>query len=372
MKLFQTKRTTTINITNDTIFRTIIIIAAAVVGYKILQSVTYQLTLIGVAAFIAIALNPAVSFIGRHLHIRNRIFATGLAYLTVLVLLAGILFTFVPSFVRQTSDFTKNIPSIVDNFKTQDSATARAARRFHLDTKLDKYSHDFSNRLSDLSGPVLNTAGRIGGTLLASITVLVLAFMMLIEGPLWFERILAMQPADKRKQRKSIALRMYRVVTGYVNGQVLIAAIAAAFAGTSLYIGNNIAGTSVNPAAMAGIVFLFGLIPLIGNTIAAAIVVLFCLFSSVGLAIGVGIYFLIYQQVENATLQPLIQSRSNQLTPLIVFIAALLGAGVGGLLGALVAIPTAGCLKILFEEYLQPNFPDALTIEKSEVKGDSK
>lgn len=123
------------------------------------------------------------------------------------------------------------------------------------------------------------------------------------------------------------------------------------FAGSALYIGNNITNADINPIALAGIVFLFGLIPLIGNTIAALIVVLFCLFSSVNLAIGIAIYFLIYQQLENATLQPMIQSRSNQLTPLIVFVAALLGAGVSGLLGALVAIPTAGCLKVLFDEY---------------------
>lgn len=359
MGLMSKKQNVTINITNDTILRVIAVTVLTIIGFALIKNVSYQLTLIGIAAFLALALNPAVVFITRNLKITNRVIATGLAYLTVLAVLAGILVAFVPSFVRQTNQFTKDIPRIVDDFRTQDTPLARTVRRYKLDVKIDQYSHDFSNSLNDVSGPVINTASRIGGTLLAIITVLVLTFMMLIEGPLWFKKLLDIQPQHKREKRKRVALKMYRVVTGYVNGQVLIAAIAALIAAVALYVGNNIAGTSVNIVALSGIVFLFGLIPLIGNTIGAAIVILFCLFSSLGLAIGMGIYFLVYQQIENATLQPLIQSRSNQLTPLLVFIAALLGAGVAGLLGALVAIPIAGCLRVLFDEYVADRLPNS-------------
>ena len=316
MGFLSKKQNVTISITNDTILRVIVVTVLTIIGFNLLKSVNYQLTLIGIAAFLALALNPAVGFISRNLKIANRVIATGLAYLAVLAILAGILIAFVPSFVQQTNQFTKDIPRIVDNFRSQDTPLARTVRRYHLDDKIDKYSHDFTNSLGDVSGPVLNTASRIGGTLVAIITVLVLTFMMLIEGPLWFKKILDMQPAKKREKRRRVAVRMYRVITGYVNGQVLIAAIAALIAAVALYVGNSIANTSVNVVALSGIVFIFGLIPLIGNTIAAAIVILFCLFSSTGLAIGIGIYFLVYQQIENATLQPLIQARSNQLTPL--------------------------------------------------------
>ncbi len=79
-------------------------------------------------------------------------------------------------------------------------------------------------------------------------------------------------------------------------------------------------------------------------------VVIICLFVSFPMALTMAIFFLLYQQIENATLQPYIQSKYNELTPLIVFIAALIGVSVAGFLGALIAIPVAGCLRILFIE----------------------
>jgi predicted PurR-regulated permease PerM len=132
----------------------------------------------------------------------------------------------------------------------------------------------------------------------------------------------------------------------------------------ALVIGSTLANVTINPVALAGIVFVFGLIPLIGNTLAAALVIVFCLFASSGLAVGMAIYFLLYQQIENATLQPYIQARSNNLTPLIVFISALIGAQLGGLLGALAAIPLAGCIRVLLDEYSDVSIPLAEELEK--------
>ena len=89
-----------------------------------------------------------------------------------------------------------------------------------------------------------------------------------------------------------------------------------------------------------------------------------CLFASTGLALGMTVFFLLYQQVENATLQPYIQAKSNNLTPLIVFVAALVGAQLGGLLGALAAIPIAGCIRVVIDEYYHVETVDAA--EKAE------
>jgi predicted PurR-regulated permease PerM len=146
------------------------------------------------------------------------------------------------------------------------------------------------------------------------------------------------------------------MVTGYVNGQLFIATVAALFAMVALLISSTILGVSINAVALASIVGLIGLIPMIGNTIAAIIVIIFCLFVSLPLAIIMAVFFLVYQQVENATLQPYIQSKYNELTPLTVFVAALLGVSIAGFLGALVAIPVAGCLRIILVEYYSDKF----------------
>lgn len=352
MKLFNSrKHTTNINITNDSILRVIVFVVVTIVGINLLSSIEGQLTLIGVSVFLAIALNPAVGWISSKLKVKSRSAAVGMAYALVMVILVGFLSLVVPPLVKQTSDFAKNLPQTIEHFRDQDSALGRAIHQYKIDDQLTEISHRYSARLSNISGPIISTAGRIGGTLIAIITVLVLTFMLLVEAPQWLGQLLLMQPKDEQEKRKKVAMRMYRVVTSYVNGQVLIAGIASLFAVVALVVGSTLAGVTINPIALAGIVFIFGLIPLIGNTLAAVIVVLFCLFASTGLALGMTVFFLLYQQVENATLQPYIQAKSNNLTPLIVFVAALVGAQLGGLLGALAAIPIAGCIRVVIDEY---------------------
>lgn len=352
-------------ISTETIIKAILLTIGAILLLNFLAAIIPQLTLIAVAAFLAIGLNPSVGWFAKKFRIKSRAKATAVAYLAVISFLVAIMTFVVPTFVRQTTEFVREVPTIIQNFQEQDSALSNLVSRYNLNEQLDRFREDLGSKTGDLADPILATAGRAVGTFVSMITVLVLTFMMLIEGPVWFNRFLALQPRSKREQRRRLAERMYKVITGYVNGQVLIAAISAVFALIALLIGNVIFDTSVNAVALAGITFIFGLIPMVGTIIGATIVVLMCLFESPSLAIMIAIYYIVYQQIENLTLQPHIQSRGNQLTPLIVFVAALIGAGYGGLLGALVAIPAAGCLKILAEEWLDKRLPSHETIQKS-------
>ncbi len=358
MNLFK-KSEQVVSISSDTIIRAILYTIGAVVLVQFLTSVSHQLTLIGVSAFLAIALNPAVSWVSKRLKTKSRVRAAGIAYVAVITVLIGFMALIVPSLVQQSSRFVQNIPNTVRDFQTQDSTIARFVINNNLDEKLDQAAKDISARFANADG-ALNTASRVGSTLVSVITVLVLTFMILVEGPEIINKIFAYFSPKDRKRRRNLLHKMYGVVTSYVNGQVLIAAIAAAFALTTLLIASAIVDASVNVIALSGIVFLFGLIPLIGNILAASVVVLFCLFASPTLALIMAIFFIIYQQVENATLQPYIQAKSNQLTPLTVFVAAIIGAGFGGLLGALAAIPVAGCLRIwLIDRYPNGNKEEA-------------
>ena len=367
MRIFgrKTDQQLKVSISTETIIKAIVLAALSVVVLDIIGNLTHQLTLIGVSAFLALALNPIVSKLTRRLPSKSRPRATAVAYLAVLSVLIAFLMLVVPPLVRQTTDFIEDVPQTLEDVKGQDTAIGRAVRRYNLDEQIDDFSSNWAKRSDNWTGPVLDTASRIGGTLVSIITVLVLTFMMLIEGPLWFERILSLQPASKRDKLRELAGRMYKVVTGYVNGQVLIAAIAAGFALVALLIGNAVFDASINAVAMAGIIFIFGLIPMFGNILGATLVVLVSLTTSAPLAATMAIYFLIYQQIENATLQPYIQARSNQLTPLTVFVAARIGVGVAGILGALAAIPIAGCLRILLEEWLDRRMPSLESVEES-------
>ncbi len=342
---------TEITVSNKTIIRVIVIVVATFLGINFLVRISQPLTLIFSSFFLAMALNPAVSWISKKLRIKSRAAATGIAYVSVLVFLIAFLSAVVPPLVRQTSDFIGDLPATVESLQDREKGLGRMVHRYGLEENVEKLANDMRSRIGDLGKPVLSTAGKVGSAVVSLIAVLVMTFMMLVEGPIWFEKIMRMQKKDKRQHRRELAFQMYQVITNYVNGQLLIAAIASFFAFIAMMIAGTIFDVPINAIGLAGIIALTGLIPMIGNTIGAAIVVLVCALSSFPLAITMGIFFLLYQQIENVTIQPYIQSKKNELTPLLVFIAALCGVGLGGLLGAFVAIPLAACLRILFLDY---------------------
>lgn len=357
-------RKVTVDITNRTIVRTVLWVVAAILAFHFLGRITHILTLIFVAFFLALALNPVVSSVSRRLHIKSRVRATAVAYLVVIAFLITFFSLVIPPLVRQTRDFIRDVPATVENFQQQDSSLARTARRYHIDEKLTQAARNLTSHYGNFGSAILDTGKRILETVVSFFAVLVLTFMMLVEGPMWLKLYLGTLP-DKRRARQNLILRrMYKAVSGFVNGQVILAAVAGIFAFMALEIASRVMGVSINPLALAGIVAVFGIIPLFGNPIAATVVVLVSLLSSVSLALVMAIYFVIYFFVENHTFQPYLQSKLNELTALMVFIAALIGVGFGGILGAIIAIPAASAVKILLEDHFERRQGHKSTLEK--------
>jgi predicted PurR-regulated permease PerM len=342
-----------ITISNQTLLRVILFLIGTVLLLRFVDSIKHSLTLIFVSFFLALAINPIVTRLSKMLKSKSRVRATAMAYGAVMTVIIAFVVLIVPPLINQTTEFIREVPKTLSDIKTQDSSLGRFIRRYKLEEQVQNFASDWTRNLGDVQGPVLTTANRIFANVLSIVTVLVLTFMMLIEGPKWLKEIWKHVPLHRREHDKEIAHKMYRVVTSYVNGQVLVAAIGSLFAMIALVITSTILNVSVNAVALGGIVFLFALIPTIGTILAALLVTLFSLFASPTLALIILIYFIVYQQIENATIQPMIQSRGNELTPMLVFIAAILGIGFGGVLGGFVAIPVAGCVKILFDDWIE-------------------
>lgn len=348
-------RNITVNITNRTIARTIALIVITILLYKFFGRISHGLTLVFTSMFLALALNPIVVWMGRRLKIKGRVRATAAAYFSVLAIII-IFFSFViPPLVRQTRTFISDVPQIVDNYQKKDSTLSRMVKQYKLDEKITEGAKDFASQYSNFGSTVFDTGKRIAQAIASVLVVIIMTFMMLVEGPRWLELIFKSMPQKKRAHNKAIAQRMYKGVTGFVNGQVIMAVIAGIFAFISLEIASRIIGAEVNALALAGIVSVFALIPLFGSPLSSIVVILVSLSSSFTLGLVMAIYFIIYYFIENHTLQPYIQSRLNDLTPLTVFVAAILGIGFGGLLGAIIAIPAATTIKILVEEYFARN-----------------
>jgi predicted PurR-regulated permease PerM len=315
----------------------------------------HPITLILISFFLAIALNPPVSRLSRYMPKGSRALSVAVAYLIVVGILGSLIFSIVPPVARQVGAFANNAPTLIEDIQNNpDSNTYRFIERFQLEDEVEKLGENVKSNLGDAGKLAFSSAQTAAGLLANMITVLVLTFFMLVDGPMMASRLFAKyKDQEARRKHERLVKKMYRVITSYFNGQVLITTITA---GTSLFamtVFGWILGTPVPYAlVLTALVWILGLIPLVGASLAAVVVVSVSAFVNWKLALALGIFFVIYQQVENATIQPKIQGKAIGMSPLIVLIVVLLGASLGGILAAFIALPVAGCLQLLFHDYL--------------------
>jgi predicted PurR-regulated permease PerM len=268
--------------------------------------------------------------------------------LVVIALLAGFLLSVVPPLVRQTTNFIASTPQLIEQARKPDSTIGKYVQKYKLEDQVDKISDQAKDRLGNIGGAAVTSITKFLGSVFTVLTILVLTFMMLIEGPHWIRFIRDLIPDEHQDRADRLASDMYRVVKGYVNGQVVLAVIAACM----LLPGLLLLHVSY-PAALVVVVFICGLIPLVGHTIGAVIVTTVALFHSPWSAVIILGYYILYQQIENYIIQPRIQANSTNMSPLLVFASVIVGVSFGGLFGGLVAIPVAGCIRIALLDYLR-------------------
>jgi predicted PurR-regulated permease PerM len=162
------------------------------------------------------------------------------------------------------------------------------------------------------------------------------------------ERFYSLLPAGSQERWRGIGNQIYRTVGGYVTGNLLISVIAGVVSTLVL-----IALGVPYAVALGLLVAILDLIPLAGATIAAIIVVTVGFLHSAPAGIILLVFFVLYQQIENHIIQPVVYSRTVQLSPLAVLISVLIGAELAGVLGALAAIPVAGTLQVLLLAWLE-------------------
>lgn len=336
-----------INVDNRTIVRVLAVAILFLIGLDIIAAVSYPLTLVAISAFLALALNPPVSYLSSRITRGSRAGATGIAYLAVISVIVLMLWTIVPPLVSQSVDFFNNVPNYVDELTASDGIVADFVERYDLDEEISDFGSNLASQLSGSDGLIFTGINRVGLAIVSMLTILVLTFFMLIEGPVWLEKLWQAQAKSRREHRKELADKMYKVVTSYVNGQLIVATIAGASALIAMLV------IQLDFALPLGaVVGLFSLIPLVGATLGAAVVTTVTLLD-LGLAQAVGIlaFFIIYQQIENNIIVPYIQSRTLDVSPLMVLVAVLFGISLGGILGGFVAIPVAACGRILLNDY---------------------
>jgi predicted PurR-regulated permease PerM len=330
-----------VTVSNSTVVRVLVLAMESFIFLLAVRQAKHSIILILTAFFLALALNSPVHWLSQRLPGKrrgNRKLATGLSFLIIIALLAAFLASIVPPLVRQTSTFIDAAPRLIEDARSENSGLGHFIRRYHLQDQTDKLSNELGDRLGNIGGNAVTGIGRVGSSIFSTLTILVLTFMMLIEGPRWIAFSKRLIPNAREAHLDRIGEDMYRVVTGFVNGQVTLAALAATLILVPLF-----AFHVSYPIALFVIVFICGLI----------IVCTVALFHSPLAALGMLIYYVTYQQIENYVLQPRIQANSTNMSPLLVFSSVIIGVNFGGLFGGLVAIPLAGCLRIVVLDYLE-------------------
>ncbi|MEX0668160.1 MAG: AI-2E family transporter [Candidatus Saccharimonadales bacterium] len=336
-----------VDISNKTIFRIFAVALVFLLAIYFVMEARTALILIFVSFFLAIALNPVVTYLSRLMPRKSRGLATALTYIGVLAVLGFLISTLLPPIAGQTGQLIDSFPGYIEQLQESDGTIGSIVNYYDSGEGGDSLQQELSDRFSGASEPVLAFMGRIFSNVVSTLTVLVVTFFMLVEGPRWIKKFWDLTPKNHRKHRQNLAAKMYRIITAYVNGQLLIATIN----GLVTFIVLSIVGIPY-ALSLAAISALLGLIPVIGTTLGAVIIIGVGFFESLTAAIILAIYFVIYQQVENNVIQPAIQSRSLGMSPLLILISVILGFSLAGILGGLLAIPIMGCLRILILDYI--------------------
>jgi len=328
-----------------------------VAGFAIYSART-ALIIIGAALFLALALNGPVSWIERHLPGRSRVGGTALSFILVVIFLGAFVTLVVPPIVQQTAKFIGTVPSIVDGATTQYRGINQVITKYHLEDQVDEATSSIKKNASrwaaNFGGDVVSSLSSLGGFLISMVLALVLSFLMLIEGPGLLRKLWDMYDDQPRMEyHQHLVQRMYHVVSGYVVGQLTVAGIGATLMGLFVFIISLLFNVPANLAIpAAAIYFVLSLIPMFGSTIAAILIGLLLALNDPVAAVVFVIGFIIYQQIENNVVSPTIQSKRMELTALWILISVTVGLYVFGIAGGIISIPIAGCLKVLFDDYI--------------------
>jgi predicted PurR-regulated permease PerM len=300
-----------------------------------------------ISLFLALALDPFVSWIERRVRL-GRGPSIGVAYLVVAALIVAIGLTFVPKLVDEVNGFVQALPNYVHDLTHGRGRLGFLERKYHVVEKVrEQVRKGGASRVLGLSGAAIAITKSVLTIIAASVTIVFLTFFMLLEGRSWVERFYGLLPERSQPRWRRVGHDIYRTVGGYVTGNLLISLIA----GVSITIVLLAMGVPYS-VALGLLVAVLDLIPLAGATIAGIIVVAVAFVHSIVAGIVVAVFFIVYQQLENHFLQPVIYGRTVQLSPLVVLVAVLVGAALAGILGALAAIPVAGTIQVIVRDLL--------------------
>ncbi len=320
-------------------------------AYALVQLVgqlTQVITLLVVALFLALGLEPVVEWLQRRGLPRGG--AIALVFAGVVAVVAGFAAAVVPVIVTQAGELVADVPELIEQVQ-RSRWFMELDDRYNVVGRVTAEVQAFfsGDRMTALAGGVFGAGKAVVSGVFSTLTVLVLTLYFLASLRHIKSAAYHLVPRSRRLRVQLLGDEISRRIGGYVIGQITIASINAVFS----YIMMLIVGLPY-ALVLAATVGILGLIPLVGATLGAVIVVIVALFSSVTDAVIVGAYYIAYQQFENYVIAPRVLQRTVAVPGAVAIVAALAGGSLFGVLGALIAIPIAAGILLVVQEVLMP------------------
>jgi predicted PurR-regulated permease PerM len=313
-----------------------------------LRNAASILVLIFIAMFLAIGLNPAVT------RLRSWGVPRGLAVtvmtLSIVLLLCGGVLALIPPLVTQTGELIENAPSFIESLQRNETVNDLVQRYDILNSVRSAVD---AGTVTNALGGVVGGAKLLFGTIFNVVTVLVLVIYFMAAFDRIKEGAYSLVPRSRRDRVRLLTDEILTKVGAYMVGAIAIAVLA----GICTWVFALIVGLAY-PFALAVVVAVCDLIPQIGATLGAVIVSLVGLATSLTTGIVCIIFFVIYQQVENYLIYPNVMRRSVKVSDVAAVTAALLGVGLFGVIGALIAIPVVAAIQLIIREVVNPSMEE--------------
>ncbi|HTN58410.1 MAG TPA: AI-2E family transporter [Protaetiibacter sp.] len=315
------------------------------------------LTYVGAALFLALGVDPAVSFLEKRKVPRPLAIVAVLT--AILAVFAGFIFAIIPVIADQVGNLINQVPKLITQITEQDLLREwweTYVNWIKYDDALQKVQEWFTSNLENITSGVLNTVFTVASGVFGGLIVLILMLYFVASLGSIKRAMYQLVPASKREKFIDISEQISSSVGRYVVGQVALGACNGILSFLFLTVLGWIRGDVIEYAALiAFIAFLFSLIPLVGTITGSVIITLLVLiFEGWPAVLVVGIWYLVYMQIEAYVLSPNIMNRAVKVPGVVVVIAALAGGTLLGLLGALVAIPVAASILIIVKQVIIP------------------
>ncbi|MBR2543927.1 AI-2E family transporter [Candidatus Saccharibacteria bacterium] len=341
--------------------------------YLFLGQAATGLIMIGVSIFLALALKPLVrkvnGFFTKHFGMdkKHQSLSAVFAYLIVVIVIGGIVAIVGPVVVNETTKFVQHFPETFDKtFGGWDGIN-----NFGNNIGIANLQEQITNVINGISKDIMGIVGNnlvssvsgIADIMMKIVLVLILTLLFLLEGPEMIESLWRTMGNDTETNGRVAVMKrtvseMANVVSTYVSRQILVAMVDGLASGLIVFLLSLFLGVSSSLAIPMGMItMLFYLIPMFGQFIGGTLVTILLVFSNPVAGLVFAIVYIIYAQIENNIISPKIQGDALNLRPVTILCAITIGMYMFGLLGAIIAIPIAGCIRVLFDEY--PNIKSA-------------